>query len=90
MQYAAASGRIVLFGGSVTRGQLGETWTYDPANNAWTQRRSDPAPKARHGHALVYDPASKTLLLFGGGVGSTPLDDTWIYDPDQDRWTMLD
>ncbi len=89
MQYAAISRQIVLFGGSTASGELGETWIYDPATNAWAQRRPDPAPSPRHGFKLEYDPASKTLLLFGGGVGSRPLGDTWTYDPVRDRWTQL-
>lgn len=89
MQYAAAAGKIVLFGGSTTTGELGETWTYDASTSAWSQRHPDPAPSARHGFKLVYDPGSKALLLFGGGVGSRPLDDTWSYDTQKDQWVRL-
>lgn len=89
MQYAASVRKIVLFGGSTATGELAETWTYDVATNAWAQRHPDPAPSARHGFKLVYDRTSKMLLLFGGGIGSKPLDDMWSYDAEQDRWTRL-
>ena len=38
-------------------GYLNDTWSYDPAANAWTELKPATAPSARFGSAMVHDPA---------------------------------
>lgn len=89
MQYASVAGKIVLFGGSTPAGEIGETWTFDLASNTWAQHRPDLVPSPRHGFKLAYEPRSNTMILFGGGVGSRPLGDTWTYDVAKERWVRV-
>jgi len=69
-------------GGDETWEWDGERWTlravYDPA-------RPERAPAPRFGHALAYDAARQTTLLFGGSADGPA--ETWGWDG-QD-WTLL-
>ena len=88
---------MLLFGGGTKaagiKGDISlheDTWAYDPATNTWTELEpSGPVPKARQGHAMIYDPASSRVILFGGFDGQEILGDTWAYDPDTNTWTEL-
>ena len=81
--YDAATGTVVLFGGSDNDGAVfGDTWTWDGVT--WTQQFPLVSPPARSCfQSMAYDPVTETVLLFGGGgqgnsdYGSTPLGDTW-------------
>jgi len=101
-----ASGKLILFGGTVSStyeqegGQpdeyetLGDTWAYDPETNTWTELQpTGETPVPRTGHAMVYDPATGKMILFGGFggdmFGDVPLEDTWAYDPAANTWTRL-
>jgi hypothetical protein len=58
----------------------------------WAKVKTDRAPAARMGHATVYDPDNRRVILFGGGpIDRTgkgrPRDDTWAWDGK--RWTRL-
>ena len=70
MTFDSARGRLVLFGGSGTRGSLNDTWEYDPVANAWTQitpRGELPAGRSRHEAAFV---PGAGAFFFGGRTDS--------------------
>ncbi len=84
---------MVLFGGDTGQGAnsgnvLGTTWTW---NGRWTERHPASTPSARTGAAVVYDPATRQLLLFGGSSRPATeggfLGDTWIWTGK--TWTRL-
>jgi N-acetylneuraminic acid mutarotase len=88
MAYDSDDKVMVLFGGWSTTTQFNDTWAYDPAKNSWTTL--DPAgvsPTARALPQMVYDPAIKKLVLFGGGTSSTTFNDTWLFDFADRLWT---
>jgi N-acetylneuraminic acid mutarotase len=89
----ATSGTTGAGGRGTTTVPAGQT---AGAEGAWTELTpAGEVPPARGGHALVCDPASGRVILFGGmdieddGTG-TYFDDTWAYDPAQSTWTELD
>jgi hypothetical protein len=88
MAYHGGSGRIVLFGGTASTQQLGDTWTYDAFSNSWKMASPPASPEPRYYHAMVDDPRSGRVMLFGGWV-SFFNDETWSYDPARDNWTRL-
>ena len=92
MVYDAASGKVVMFGGIEKGGALlADTWLYDPGANAWTQvTATGTGPSARGGHAMVYEPATGKVLLFGGKDDSGVLNDTWTFDVATTTWTRLE
>jgi hypothetical protein len=76
-----ARGQLVLFGGIGISppGVFSDTWLYDGAT--WSRQTTITAPPARDSGSLVYDPATRTVLLFGGvGIDGVPLGDTWVWD----------
>jgi N-acetylneuraminic acid mutarotase len=81
MVYDSAEAELILFGG--WDGNLcGDTWAYDPISNTWADLNpAGDVPRARDGHAMVYDPGTGRVILFGGwdeDAGSD-LNDTWAY-----------
>ena len=88
--------RAVLFGGRAENPEgLGasgvpyqDTWEWDPATSAWTERTTDGTkPSARFGHAMVYDPGRGVIVLVGG-ADSLPLADVWEWNPTTAAWTQ--
>ena len=85
MAYDLTSGRLIIFGGQDSAGtSLDDTWAYDSAANTWTELEPSGAqPRARAGHAMVYDPAGGRLIMFGGHSieAADLLNDTWALAP---------
>jgi hypothetical protein len=56
------------------------------SDEGWNDRTPDPLPldwpEARMGHALVFEGASETVLMFGGGNTADRFDDVWQRDAD--------
>jgi hypothetical protein len=74
MAYSPALRAIVLHGGGTpSAGMLGDTWRYD--GRAWT-KLLDAGP-ARGRHRLAYDPAERTVLLYGGYDGRRRTSELW-------------
>jgi hypothetical protein len=66
---------VVLFGGiGGSGGLLSDTWYF--STNVWGQV-SGPAPSARSGAALLWDPLDGYILLFGGKTSSALSQQTW-------------
>jgi len=68
--------RVVMFGGSSTRG---ETW--ELTATAWQQRFSPVAPRAIMDSSIAYDPVRRSSILFGGRDGGSQVtNDTWEWN----------
>ena len=91
MQYDPVGDRIVLFGGSIDDVGTTETWTYDYDHDTWRNMHPASAPPLRLHGTMTWDPASRTMILFGGEEKQavSPLGDTWAYDPGKNTWTEL-
>jgi len=78
MAYDSHRKRLVMFGGIDSNSNvLGDTWEWD--GTTWTQNTATPAPAARSGAMMAYDPKRGVIVLAGGGA-STLLNDVWEYD----------
>jgi hypothetical protein len=76
--YDAARAVCVLFGGNGATGNLGDTWEWNGAAGAWTQRVvAGPTPRSQMG--MAYDTARHVSVLFGGPSG-TATNETWEWD----------
>jgi hypothetical protein len=96
LAYDAKRERVMLFGGTTSYGSGGrnvaaDTWEWN--GTAWTAR-SFGGPPPRDGHALVYDPGTRELVLFGGirrddYNGHTLLGDTWRWNDSASAWMVV-
>jgi len=88
--YDPATDRMIIFGGYDGTSYYNDTWAFDIAAKTWANLHpSGSVPASRGGHSFVYDPASKTMILFGGWNGRTEYNDTWAYDLAENTWTNL-
>jgi hypothetical protein len=93
--YDGAAGNVLLFGGSPTAPvgagtAFGDTWTWDGCN--WTQQFPPTSPPARVWSQMVYDPVTRTVLLFGGTNtpdGNDSYSDTWEWNGLTRTWREL-
>ena len=81
------TGTVLLFGGLIPGVQpppvFNDTWTWNEATGTWTQLFTAASPPARslNPNAMVFDPSTQTVVIFGGQDGSgNALGDTWIWD----------
>jgi hypothetical protein len=84
MAYDSATKTVVLFGGRSnncghTCPFLNDTWTWN--GSTWTRQHPATSPPARWEASMRYDAATRTVVLFGGGMaGNRPLNDTWTWN----------
>ncbi|MGD8860700.1 MAG: kelch repeat-containing protein [Myxococcales bacterium] len=98
--YDAKRDALVIYGGADgsafanTASYFGDLWSLDLATLRWTELHdgSGPAPDGRFWAGLVHDTETDTYLLFGGHddqeLGNR--NDTWRYDPSEERWEQFD
>ena len=77
LTYDAATHQLVLFGGCCDgHGDFySDTWYWD--GRAWTQAAPGLGPSPQPSPAVVYDPATRQLLLYDDG--EAPADTTWLW-----------
>ena len=79
MDWDAADGYVLLFGGEVKSGSvLSDTWKF--VGGAWTKLSPTVHPSARLAGAIAYDGIDREVVLFGGlNATFAPLADTWVF-----------
>src|SRR5262249_27999285 len=80
LAYDTARSKTVLFGGYTPTGatSLGDTWEWD--GSRWTLRSPALSPSPRLGHALAYDIAPGSVVIFSCAAAAGGLADTWEWD----------
>ena len=74
----------------LTRNQASSGTGATDSRIAWTELKPSGAlPAARDSPAMVYDPSSGRLIVFGGGVATQNFNDSWAYDPVANAWSEL-
>jgi hypothetical protein len=90
MAYDRQSDRVILFGGSTSAEDLGDTWAYDSGSGTWTRMSASGGPSARRGHAMAYDAESDLIVLYGGrDVYGVYNHETWVYNYTYNSWTQM-
>ena len=92
MAFDTQKGAAVMFGGMAGTYELAGTWTYNLAQETWTNMNPLKAPPARALHSMAYDPVSGRIVLSGGrqfqsGSQYEYFNDTWTYDLATNTWT---
>jgi hypothetical protein len=81
MAYDPVDGFVVLFGGTDTTGATiyHDTWKY--LAGKWTDISSNVtgSPPGRYRASMVWDPADKEIVLFGGCTTTCPTADTYTF-----------
>ena len=85
MDYDAATGSIVLFGGAKFGAVLGDTWAFN--GSAWAQLSPPASPPAMDAAMMADDPAAGNMVLFGGQLNGPYPSGIWIWDGT--TWTKL-
>jgi hypothetical protein len=95
MVYDTVTKKVILYGGQrMDEVPQNQTWAYDVANKAWTQKAlSTTAPPVYNGDgvalpAMVYNSATHKILYHQSRNVGAPAD--WQYDPVADTWTKLE
>jgi hypothetical protein len=98
--YDPVNKTVVLFGGDQLDQLVCDTWHFDVVKHTWSQANCGMSPQPRGGHALLWLPKAKKILLIGGyGYSSTtqyvtplyvrtPIE-LWTYDALALRWDFL-
>jgi N-acetylneuraminic acid mutarotase len=89
------TGKVYVFGGQDDTGTArDDLWEWNGAK--WVECLADVKPPARYDTGLAYDPARKSLILFGGSSGTYTyygttdvLADTWEWNTGTRKWTQL-
>jgi hypothetical protein len=83
------AGNVMLFGGTGSTGNLGDTWVWNGAN--WYQQSPAVSPSARDLHNVAFDSDIGVVVLFGGtGIinnAAVGFSDTWTWDGG--TWTLV-
>jgi hypothetical protein len=98
--YDRLTKKVILFGGDALDHLLADTWAFDVVTNQWEQRRPKWSPAPRAGHALLWLPRARKVLLVGGygytsatgyveGLYCRLPFETWTYDTATDAWELL-
>ncbi len=73
MSFSPVDDQVVLFGGKSSyisyEPILGDTWVWK--NERWRELELEESPSRRFGHAMAYDAAEDTRVLFGGCTALT-------------------
>jgi uncharacterized protein (TIGR03437 family) len=86
--YDPGNRRVYLFGGQDTAPR-NDLWFYSLPMRRWVQVPVEGAkPPARFGHTLIFDPARRRLVVFGGQAAGF-FSDVWAFDLAQNTWQQL-
>lgn len=98
--YDPVNKRVVLFGGDRLDQLSADTWTFDVVAQKWEEKKPERGPSPRGGHAMLWLPRAKRVLLLGGytytsAVGycesiyaPLPLE-AWTYDVAANKWELV-
>ena len=81
----------LLFGGHASNAFLyfEDLWRYDWLQRAWREIRPiGPKPSTRSGHAAVWDPQSRSMIIFAGHFLASFYDDLWQF-LEEGSWKLV-
>ncbi len=83
--YDSGTNTLIIFGGySCSAAYYNDVWILRNANDqsgqpSWTQLLPTGAkPSVRESSSAVYDPATNSLIVYGGDAGGGPFGDMWV------------
>ncbi len=90
LAYDPLNDEVLLFGGGHALNLDGgaSTWLYSCPSNTWRRAGLEVQPPLRCTSPIVYDPASESLVMFGGYNQQAAGNDTWVYRCRDRRWEL--
>ena len=90
MAYDVARGVHVLFSGvSGSNVSFDDTWEYNPATTAWTQRMPTTSPGGRVYAGMAYDQARSRIVVYGGADDTFTIMPSVFWEWDGTSWTSV-
>jgi hypothetical protein len=100
LAYDPVAKKIVLFGGDQLDQLRSDTWIFDVIKQEWKEVTPAIAPSPRGGHALLWLPKAKKILLVGGYTYTSTTEyvaplyqrlpiELWTYEVLTNRWQLL-
>ena len=87
MVYDEKNKKTLLFGGSNNNQSMNDIWTYDLANDNWTELNVINPPDPRYLHSKVYFQDTLNIILFGGmRSDKIYLHDLWAFNTSTNEW----
>ena len=87
MVYDEAIQKIVMTSGNTeSQGHQDDTWTFETATSNWTELTPTGKPDHLKWPSMTYDSVNRKCILFGGQIGDTAVDRTWVYDSLMNTW----
>lgn len=80
--------KVLMFGG-MDQGRLQDTVIYDLSENTWIFRNPYTLPENRMDFGMAHIGDDKALIFGGNRAYATWLNDTWVYDYNENSWTEL-
>jgi len=78
MAYDEKLGKVILYGGQNTSGNLADLWEWD--GTTWHRLCPVCNPAARFSHKMIYDPQREQLVIYGGQDVKVGLPEAWTWD----------
>ena len=78
MAYDEARGKVILYGGQNSSGNLADLWEWD--GTTWHRLCPVCNPASRFAHKMVFDTERQKILLYGGQDGKVGLAQAWTWD----------
>src|SRR6266545_451710 len=90
----------VLFGGDQLDALTADTWVYNSPKKGWTELKPRLSPAPRAGHAMLWLPKAKKILLLGGYTYTSTTDyvaplykplplEAWTLDVAKSEWVRV-
>jgi N-acetylneuraminic acid mutarotase len=93
LEYDHLRERVILYGGHlrspISHEYVDEVWYFHLENSSWRQSSSIDKPHGRYWSGVGYSEDDSSLVVFGGSYGIGPMNETWILNTDEKRWTQL-
>ena len=89
--YDNNNNKIVIFGGYnyLTTQWFNDTWIYTIGDSVFINQNPSNSPGYRNSARMVYSDPDSVFILFGGWYPSNQLNETWIYNLNNNTWTQM-
>lgn len=78
---------VMTAGNTASQGHQDDTWTFNATSNVWYELTPTGTPDRLKWPSMTYDSVNQKCILFGGQIGDSAVNRTWIYDAQLNMWS---